>query len=191
MNSSDSTRANIRSLSPAHLPGVHLPGETLHRMPDPRPQTTPDRVMQPEHFTQVIEAILAGKYSWACVLILRFSGYNPLHYIPYRTYNRIVKDNVKDSLKDNPKDNGVTRTARSPQPPIQAPSKTTVPPAGQGQGKSTRLGQITDLDYLETLDHPTAQNATGSGRGLIGRLVDSSALRAWAQQRTRGCQSDF
>jgi hypothetical protein len=53
-----------------------------------------DRVMQPEQFNQVIDAILSGKYSWACVLILKFAGYNPLHYIPYRTYNRIVKDNV-------------------------------------------------------------------------------------------------
>jgi len=54
-----------------------------------------DKVMEPEQFTQVIEAILAGKYSWACVLILRFAGYNPLHYIPYRTYNRLVKDNAQ------------------------------------------------------------------------------------------------
>ncbi len=53
-----------------------------------------DRVMQPEQFNQVIDAILSGKYSWACVLILKFAGYNPLHYIPYRTYNRIVKDNI-------------------------------------------------------------------------------------------------
>lgn len=52
-----------------------------------------DKVMEPEQFTQVVEAILQGKYSWACVLILRFAGYNPLHYIPYRTYNRLVKDN--------------------------------------------------------------------------------------------------
>jgi hypothetical protein len=53
-----------------------------------------DRAMAPEQFEQLIEAILAGKYSWACVLILRFAGYNPLHYIPYRTYNRIIKDNT-------------------------------------------------------------------------------------------------
>ena len=52
-----------------------------------------DKAMTEEQFNQVIEAILAGKYSWACVLILRFAGYNPLHYIPYRTYNRLVKDN--------------------------------------------------------------------------------------------------
>jgi hypothetical protein len=58
-----------------------------------------DRVMKPEQFSQVIEAILSGKYSWACVLILRFAGYNPLHYIPYRTYNRIMKDHVPKKTK--------------------------------------------------------------------------------------------
>lgn len=48
--------------------------------------------MTEEQFTQVVDAIVSGKYSWACVLILRFAGYNPLHYIPYRTYNRLMKD---------------------------------------------------------------------------------------------------
>ncbi|MGL5872750.1 MAG: HetP family heterocyst commitment protein [Xenococcaceae cyanobacterium] len=52
-----------------------------------------DKVMTTEQFDRIVEAILAGKYSWACVLILRFAGYNPLHYIPYRTYNRLIKDN--------------------------------------------------------------------------------------------------
>ena len=52
-----------------------------------------DKAMTPEQFTQVVEAILAGKYSWACVLILKFAGYNPVHYMPYRTYIRLVKDN--------------------------------------------------------------------------------------------------
>jgi len=54
-----------------------------------------DRAMSPEQFNQVVDAILAGKYSWACVLILRFAGYNPLHYIPYRTYNRLMKENCQ------------------------------------------------------------------------------------------------
>lgn len=50
-------------------------------------------VITEEQFSQVVEAILNGKYSWACLLILRFSGYNPLHYMPYRTYNRLIKEN--------------------------------------------------------------------------------------------------
>lgn len=44
-----------------------------------------------DQFIQIIEAILEGRYSWACVLLLRFAGFNPLHYIPYRTYNRLIK----------------------------------------------------------------------------------------------------
>ncbi len=46
----------------------------------------------PEQLNQVIEAITDGRYSWACVLMLRFIGYNPLHYIPQRTYSRLIKE---------------------------------------------------------------------------------------------------
>ncbi|WP_413199302.1 HetP family heterocyst commitment protein [Nostoc piscinale] len=46
-----------------------------------------------EQVEQIIKAIIAGKYSWACVLMLRFSGYNPIDYIPYRTYIRLLKNN--------------------------------------------------------------------------------------------------
>jgi len=52
-----------------------------------------NKVMTEEKFDLIVEAILAGKYSWACVLILRFSGHNPLDYIPYRTFNRLMKEN--------------------------------------------------------------------------------------------------
>lgn len=57
--------------------------------------TKSDKGMSSEQFTEIVEAILAGKYSWACVLLLRFSGYNPLNYIPYRTYNRLTKENCQ------------------------------------------------------------------------------------------------
>lgn len=60
-----------------------------------------EKTMNEDQFDQVIDAILSGKYSWACVLILKFAGYNPLHYIPYRTYIRLVKDN--DFFAGNPK----------------------------------------------------------------------------------------
>ena len=49
--------------------------------------------MTTEEFNEIVTAIVVGKYSWACVLILRVAGYNPLHYLPYRTYKRLVKDN--------------------------------------------------------------------------------------------------
>ncbi|MGM3307779.1 HetP family heterocyst commitment protein [Anabaena sp. WFMT] len=56
-------------------------------------QTNVQNVITPEELNQVIEAIADGRYSWACVLILRFIGYNPLHYIPQRTYSRLMKEN--------------------------------------------------------------------------------------------------
>ena len=46
-----------------------------------------------EQIEQIIKAIISGKYSWACVLVLQFAGYNPMNYIPYRTYIRLVKNN--------------------------------------------------------------------------------------------------
>ncbi|MEM9808989.1 MAG: HetP family heterocyst commitment protein [Cyanobacteria bacterium P01_D01_bin.56] len=49
--------------------------------------------MNKEQFDEVIEAILDGKYSWACVLFLYFAGHNPLQYMPYRTYHRLMKAN--------------------------------------------------------------------------------------------------
>lgn len=55
--------------------------------------------MTEEQFEEILNAILAGKYSWACVLILQVAGYNPLHYIPYRTYNRLIKDNRLSTVR--------------------------------------------------------------------------------------------
>lgn len=60
-----------------------------------------DRLTNPEHLNQVIAAIIDGKYSWACVLLLRIAGYNPLQYIPYRTYNRLLKENTLMSRSSN------------------------------------------------------------------------------------------
>ena len=57
--------------------------------------------MTTEEFNEIVTAIVVGKYSWACVLILRVAGYNPLHYLPYRTYKRLVKDNSPRRQKSN------------------------------------------------------------------------------------------
>ena len=95
-----------------------------------------DKVMTCEQFNQVVEAILSGKYSWACVLILRFAGYNPLHYIPYRTYNRLVKDH-------------------SPQYKSSASKKTQKHSSKSPTARSSR--QLKDLSYLEELNTASAQ----------------------------------
>lgn len=100
-----------------------------------------DKAMTAEQFTQVVEAILAGKYSWACVLILRFAGYNPLHYIPYRTYNRLMKENSS------------THTRKSE---AETSSST------QEEFRSTAKSTICDLNYLEPVNQSTCHVRGGS-----------------------------
>lgn len=106
-----------------------------------------DRVMETEQFNQVIEAILAGKYSWACVLILQFGGYNPLHYIPYRTYNRIMKDHCRAGQKQ------AETSASNPQQP-----------------------QLKDLNYLEVVSEPRTRIKGGTFATLEQWLGQSNDL---------------
>ncbi|HIK30414.1 MAG TPA: HetP family heterocyst commitment protein [Oscillatoriales cyanobacterium M59_W2019_021] len=88
--------------------------------------------MTSEQRDRVVEAILAGKYSWACLLLLRSFGYNPMHYIPYRTYNRLMKENVRGS-QSQPSSNKST------------PEATRLSPSKQ-------CASIRDLPYVESLN---------------------------------------
>ena len=53
--------------------------------------------LKPEQLDEVVEAIQAGKYSWACVLLLQNLGENPMEHIPYRTFHRLQKVNLGTS----------------------------------------------------------------------------------------------
>jgi hypothetical protein len=100
--------------------------------------------MHPEQFDQVVEAILAGKYSWACVLMLRFAGYNPLHYIPYRTYNRLLKENSLARSKQQ--QNSSMNLAKQS---TEKKSDTNLPPSC--------LSKIKELAYLEVVGKQNAE----------------------------------
>ena len=88
-----------------------------HDLPTPTNKTNPkssqpdnshtkeNRVITTEQFNEIVGAIIEGKYSWACFLMLSFAGCNPLHYIPYRTYNRLLKENCQCKNKDQEKNN--------------------------------------------------------------------------------------
>ncbi|MEB3150305.1 MAG: HetP family heterocyst commitment protein, partial [Sphaerospermopsis sp.] len=52
-----------------------------------------DKIFKDAQFQQIIKAIILGKYAWACVLFLHFSGCDPLEYIPHETYSKLVQDN--------------------------------------------------------------------------------------------------
>ncbi len=98
-----------------------------------------DKKINPEQFDQVVEAILAGKYSWACVLLLRFAGHNPLHYIPYRTYNRLLKENSQ-----------VTRANQQQSENIKVANISSDKRSNSNVSQSC-LSKIKDLAYLEVV----------------------------------------
>lgn len=104
-----------------------------------------DNTVKAQQFDKVVEAILAGKYSWACVLMLRFGGYNPLHYIPYRTYNRLLKENsqanrTKQQHSENLKMLKQANDSRS-----------------DSNMSSSCLSKIKDLAYLEVVGKKKAE----------------------------------
>lgn len=114
-----------------------------------------DKAMTQEQFTQVVDAILDGKYSWACVLILRFAGYNPLHYIPYRTYNRLMKENGKPRQQ--------SRSQRNENDHQQQTETLTL------QDCLDRLG---NLGYLEALDEEPEKIRGGSGNHFLHHALN-------------------
>ncbi|GET36671.1 HetP family heterocyst commitment protein [Microseira wollei] len=98
---------------------------------------TLDKFLTDEQFEQVVEAIRQEKYAWACVLILRFAGYNPLHYIPYRTYKFILKST------------GQKRQSHQNKPDSIARVNSAVVTNNDRSYERQKLGAIADLEYLE------------------------------------------
>jgi len=110
-----------------------------------------NQTISTEQLNQIVEAILAGKYSWACFLLLRSSGYNPLHYIPYRTYNRLVKENCQIG---NTSDTESTKAYH-----INNAQNN----SNRNSGKHLTL--ISDLPYVEEVKEKT-QSIKGSNLGV-------------------------
>ncbi len=66
-----------------------------------------DCLILTEEWEAILKAISSGKYSWACVLMLHTVGHNPLTYIPYSTYLRLVKSNSMPNVIKACKSNSV------------------------------------------------------------------------------------
>jgi hypothetical protein len=109
-----------------------------------------DKAMSEEQFEEIVSAILGGKYSWACVLILRFAGYNPLHYIPYRTYNRLIKDNCLNNRSNQEKKSNA-----------QKKFKNSCEEDGEEFPGACYDKKIRDLSYLEEADKKVLKIAGG------------------------------
>ncbi|MEH2254539.1 HetP family heterocyst commitment protein [Nostoc sp.] len=127
-----------------------------------------DKTVKAQQFDKVVEAILAGKYSWACVLMLRFAGYNPLHYIPYRTYNRLLKENSKAS-RTNQQQSENLKMLKHANDSIS-----------DSNGSSNCLSKIKDLAYLEVVGKQKTEIRGGS--------LDQSRVKQINEHQSRKSQ---
>jgi len=116
--------------------------------------TNREKSINSEQLNQILEAILDGKYSWACVLMLRFAGHNPLHYIPYRTYNRLQKQNCQQGGQKQ----GTTNTS------------------SKHSSSQNCLSKITDLAHLEVLDEKSAKVYGGFLNHWFGRQYKNEIM---------------
>jgi hypothetical protein len=114
-----------------------------------------EQAMNREQFTQLVDAILEGKYSWACVLILRAASYNPLHYIPYRTYNRLMKENCQIGTQSKNKTDSINTDKQT------AAAKLSVVSSGKP------ASPIADLGYLEVVSEAQTKLRGGYFGGLL------------------------
>lgn len=128
--------------------------------PSVNTQNDCQKPMSVDQFNQVVEAISDGRYSWACVLILKFAGYNPVHFIPYRTYSRLLKENNQRL--------NAARTEREQIPTYANPRKSEL-----GQ-----LGKIRDLGYLETVDRQEKKLQGGNLFTFFDHKLKNLSLRS-------------
>lgn len=134
-----------------------------------------DKAMSPDQFNQVVEAILEGKYSWACLLILQFAGYNPLHYIPYRTYNRLMKEN-------NPR----KQTNKQPNCQAEQAEHHSSDPNLSIQDCITRLE---DLGYLESIKQSQVNVKGGSEPRALCFGFYSPKIQTWLDEKMQNLES--
>ena len=113
------------------------------------------KTMTEEQFDRVVDAILSGKYSWACLLILRFAGYNPLHYIPHRTYNRLMKNYREGNFQQAEIPNTNRNTNRS---------------YSRARKTAQNSSKLRDLCYMEEIDRQSAKIKGGIRAFPIGLI---------------------
>ncbi len=132
----------------------------------PFSDTRVNKTIHDEQLNQIIEAILAGKYSWACFLLLRCTGYDPLHYIPYRTYNRLVKENCQIGKQSGVNTANINSNSRYSQfNRDRAPVR-------------QQMSKIADLDHLE-IEHK--QNARIKG-GVAEQPQNRNSAFQWLRK---------
>jgi len=129
--------------------------------------------IKPEQLDEIISAILAGKYSWACFLLLRCTGYNPLDYIPYRTSNRLLKENSQTRKSE-------TQPALSKIADLDYVEVVREQRAGVRGGDAIQIGSELDSDSAGFV-----AEVAGAGSHISGPAVDVHNQGFFAGFKTR------
>jgi len=109
------------------------------------------KAMTEQQFEEVVSAILDGKYSLACMLILEFAGYNPLYYFPRRTFTRLKKEHKRKDIDSTEKANSSFSKQDTLNLPISETSNNRSPKP-----------KIRDLTYIDRSDS-SVQKVQGRG----------------------------
>lgn len=108
----------------------------------PATQSSTDQLsahqLEAKKIDEIVDFILQGKYSSACLILLESIGQDPLHYIPYRTYNRLQKQRQQAVMGNVEAKNTAALDGRS---------------------------RLTDLDYVEPL--PESLRVVQGGFGTV------------------------
>lgn len=114
--------------------------------------------------SEITAAILEGKYSWACFLLLRDLGYEPSEYIAYRTYYRLIKEH-SESLENNEPEVSATD---------QCDREFHHDPAHDSRSRQ-HLTKIKDLAYLERVREQPVRVRGGEANQGFSSLSPSFA----------------
>jgi hypothetical protein len=141
--------------------------------------------LKSEEMDQILGAIVSGKYSWACALILRFTGHEPLHYLPQRTYTRIMRENW---YSPNHSHKNCPPAPVNPYPTWPANQA----PQNQSQhNPSHRL--LRDLDYHDRADAQAESVQGGScfAPWFYRRSLQAYTVPDWQNQIAIGFVTNF
>jgi hypothetical protein len=116
-----------------------------------RLQQSPSAISE-EKMEEIIDSILQGKYSSACLLLLEETGHDPLHYIPYRTYNRLQKQRQQE--------------IRARMPAVIKPAVASLDDKRYRKVSNLSVSDLkmADLDYIETLPEQALSTQGGNIR---------------------------
>ena len=137
-----------------------------------------NKVIDSKKFELIVAAINAGKYSWACLLILRFTGYNPLHYIPYRTYSRLMKNNSQKTSLNQLQENCINQKQKSV---ADKSGKVSLPQP---------YYKINDLSYSEVVSQSETKEVKGGQKVYLPTDWDlsQSTFDFFAEKLSYNCQ---